>query len=132
MLDALMKLGIPRFEDQNIPNPYGVAPRASNIKNGQRQSAAVAYLESARKRANLTIIDEAQVTSLVLDGNKAKWVPGKGIEVSTQNKRFSLQFGMTEVDDRTQTISVAKEDQDRNREIDGGDLFQHAKCVRIR
>jgi choline dehydrogenase len=73
-LDALIKLGIPRFEDQNIPNPHGVAPRASNIKNGQRQSAAVAYLEPARKRANLTIIDEAQVTALVLEGNKANGV----------------------------------------------------------
>jgi choline dehydrogenase len=72
MLDALTKLGIPRFEDQNIPNPHGVAPRASNIKNGRRQSAAVVYLEPARERANLTIIDEAQVTSVVLKSNRAK------------------------------------------------------------
>ncbi|HSE91338.1 MAG TPA: GMC family oxidoreductase N-terminal domain-containing protein, partial [Candidatus Binatia bacterium] len=64
MLEALTKLGIPRFEDQNIPNPHGVAPRASNIKNGRRQSAALIYLEPARGRANLTIIDEAQVTSV--------------------------------------------------------------------
>jgi choline dehydrogenase len=71
-LEALIKLGIPRFEDQNIPNPYGVAPRASNIKNGRRQSAAVVYLEPARKRTNLTIIDEAQVTSVILNGNKAQ------------------------------------------------------------
>ena len=71
MLTALVALGIPRFEDQNIPNPHGVAPRASNIKNGRRQSAAVAYLESARERANLTIVDEAQATSLILEGLKA-------------------------------------------------------------
>jgi choline dehydrogenase len=72
LLEALTKLGIPRFEDQNIPNPHGVAPRASNIKNGRRQSAAVAYLEPARARANLTIIDEAQVTAVILKGNKAQ------------------------------------------------------------
>ena len=72
MLEALTKLGIPRFEDQNIPNPHGVAPRASNIKNGRRQSAALVYLEPARERANLTIIDEAQVTSVILNGNKAQ------------------------------------------------------------
>jgi choline dehydrogenase-like flavoprotein len=74
ILEALFKLGIPRLEDQNIPNPYGVAPRASNIKNGKRQSAAVVYLEPARERANLTIIDEAQVTSLILNGNKVQGV----------------------------------------------------------
>jgi choline dehydrogenase-like flavoprotein len=72
MLEALTKLGIPRFEDQNIPNPHGVAPRASNIKNGRRQSAAVVYLAPARERANLTIIDEAQVMSVILNGNKAQ------------------------------------------------------------
>jgi choline dehydrogenase len=71
MLESLLKLGIMRFDDQNIPNPHGIAPRASNIKNGKRQSAAVAYLEPARRRPNLTIIDEAQVTSLLLDGLKA-------------------------------------------------------------
>ncbi len=74
ILEALIKLGIPRLEDQNIPNPYGVAPRASNIKNGRRQSAAVIYLEPARARANLTIIDEAHVASLILDGKKAQGV----------------------------------------------------------
>ena len=72
MLEALTKLGIPRFEDQNIPNPYGVAPRASNIKNRRRQSAAVVYLAPARERANLTIIDEAQVTSVILNSHKAQ------------------------------------------------------------
>ncbi|MBM4264563.1 MAG: hypothetical protein FJ145_24455 [Deltaproteobacteria bacterium] len=72
MLEALVKLGIPKFADQNIPNPHGVAPRASNIKNGRRQSAAVAYLESARRRPNLTIIDDALVASLIIDGLKAK------------------------------------------------------------
>ncbi len=74
MLEALVKLGIPRFVDQNIPNPHGVAPRASNIKSGRRQSAAVAYLETARTRVNLTIIDEAQAAALILDGLKARGV----------------------------------------------------------
>jgi phosphate-selective porin OprO/OprP len=34
------------------------------------------------------------VSEAPVDGSKAKWVPGKGIEVSTQDKRFSLSFGM--------------------------------------
>jgi choline dehydrogenase-like flavoprotein len=50
LLDALIKLGVPRFDDQNIENPFGVAPTARNIKDGKRQSAAVAYLGPARSR----------------------------------------------------------------------------------
>lgn len=69
LLEALDKLGVPRFVDQNIPNPYGVAPVARNSKEGKRQSATVMYLDPARGRSNLTIIDEAQVSSLLLNGN---------------------------------------------------------------
>ena len=57
----LMKLGVPRFDDQNVENPHGVAPTARNIKDGKRQSAAVAYLGPARARSNLTVIGDAQV-----------------------------------------------------------------------
>jgi choline dehydrogenase-like flavoprotein len=69
-LDTLSKLGVPRFDDQNEPNPHGVAPTARNIKDGKRQSSAVAYLGPARQRANLIIIDAAPVVSLILNGKK--------------------------------------------------------------
>jgi len=68
LLETLDKLGIPRFLDQNLPNPCGVAPVARNSKEGKRQSATVMYLDPARARTNLTIIDEAQVTSLIING----------------------------------------------------------------
>ncbi len=74
LLEALDILGVPRFLDQNIPNPYGVAPTARNIKDGKRQSATVAYLNPARHRPNLTVIDEAQVGSLLLRGKTATGV----------------------------------------------------------
>lgn len=74
LLEALDKLGVPRFLDQNIPNPYGVAPVARNIKDGKRQSATVAYLDAARPRANLTVIDEAPVSSLLLNGKSVTGV----------------------------------------------------------
>src|SRR6266481_2588333 len=72
LLDAVSSLGLPRFDDQNDPNPYGIAPTARNIKDGKRQSSAVAYLGPARSRPNLTIIGEAQVASLILKGNRAE------------------------------------------------------------
>src|SRR6266576_2077204 len=74
LLEAVTKLGLPRFNDQNEPHPYGIAPTARNIKDGKRQSSAVAYLGPARSRPNLTIIGEAQVASLILKGNRAEGV----------------------------------------------------------
>lgn len=96
MLEALERLGISRFVDQNIPDPCGVAPRASNIKNGRRQSAAVAYLEPARSRANLTIIDEATVSSLILDGKKARGVRYRknGQELEATADKIALSAGV--------------------------------------
>ena len=74
LLETLEKLGIPRFLDQNIPNPFGVAPVARNSKAGKRQSATVMYLDPARQRSNLTIIDEAAATSLALNGKRVAGV----------------------------------------------------------
>ena len=74
LLEAVTKLGLPRFDDQNEPNPYGIAPTARNIKDGKRQSSAVAYLGPARGRPNLTIVGAAQVTSLIVRSNKVEGV----------------------------------------------------------
>ena len=74
LLEAAGKLGLPCFNDQNDPNPYGISPTARNIKDGKRQSAAVAYLGPARQRSNLTIIGGAQVDSLILNGKKVDGV----------------------------------------------------------
>jgi choline dehydrogenase len=74
LLDAVTKLGLPRFDDQNEANPHGIAPTARNIKDGKRQSSAVAYLGLARGRPNLKIIGDAQVISLILHGKKVEGV----------------------------------------------------------
>ena len=73
-LEAVTKLGLPRFDDQNVADPYGIAPTARNIKDGRRQSSAVAYLGPARERPNLRIIGGAQVTSLIVRGAKVEGV----------------------------------------------------------
>ena len=61
-------LGYPILPDRNIPNPFGISRGASNVKDGKRQSTAVAYLAPARSRPNLTVIAEAPVVSLKTDG----------------------------------------------------------------
>jgi choline dehydrogenase len=74
LLDAVTKLGLPRFDDQNEANPHGIAPTARNIKDGKRQSSAVAYLGAARSRPNLKIIGAAQVSKLMVRGKQIESV----------------------------------------------------------
>jgi choline dehydrogenase len=67
-------MGLPACPDINIPDPLGVCPSPYNIKNGQRQSTAVAYLGPARIRPNLHIVDEAPVLSLSIVGSRVQHV----------------------------------------------------------
>jgi choline dehydrogenase len=73
-LDAAYAMGLPKCPDLNVPEPYGVCASPYNIKDGKRQSTTIAYLNPARSRPNLTIIDEAAVHSLELSGKKAEGV----------------------------------------------------------
>jgi choline dehydrogenase len=96
LLAAATRLGLPRFDDQNDPDPHGIAPTARNIKDGKRQSAAVAYLGPARQRTNLTVIDAAPVTSLILSGKKAEGVRYRkdGNEYRAMADRVMLSAGV--------------------------------------
>ncbi len=69
--DACVELGYPVRDDLNGPDPYGVGPIPWTIRDGRRQSAVVAYLDPARSRPNLTIVDLALVTAVELDGHRA-------------------------------------------------------------
>ncbi len=74
LIEAASELGLPPCPDQNVPNPYGVCPSAHNIKDGLRQSTAVAYLASARSRPNLTLMADAFVLGLDVAGTKIRGV----------------------------------------------------------
>lgn len=67
-------LGYKISPDLNIPNPQGIGPSAQNVKDGLRQSTAVAYLGPARKRSNLHIISNATVVSLKIDRKRVNEV----------------------------------------------------------
>ncbi|MDP6482396.1 MAG: GMC family oxidoreductase N-terminal domain-containing protein [Nitrospinota bacterium] len=69
-IDGAVDLGLPLIQDQNLPNPWGISITAYNVKDGMRQSSVVAFLSDARSRPNLTIIDEALVHSLDIEGNR--------------------------------------------------------------
>jgi 5-(hydroxymethyl)furfural/furfural oxidase len=74
--EAMIRLGHPWTLDHNAPNSTGVSPYAANIDHtrdpaGERVSANTAYLEAARDRPNLTIITNALVDRIVLEGTTA-------------------------------------------------------------
>jgi choline dehydrogenase len=95
-LDALTSLGVPRFNDQNVENPYGVAPTARNIKDGKRQSSAVAYLGPTRSRTNLAVVGDAQVSALILQGKRVHGVRYRknGRECEALGKKIVLSSGV--------------------------------------
>lgn len=73
-IEAGQQKGLPLLEDTNIPDPVGVGHPPFSIKDGKRQSTVVAYLNPARTRANLTVIAEAQVHGLDIEGNRVTGV----------------------------------------------------------
>ncbi len=73
-IDGCVERGLPICHDQNGLLPFGVVATPTSIKDGRRQSTAVAYLGPARMRPNLTILPNAYVTSLRLAGRKAEGV----------------------------------------------------------
>lgn len=70
LLESAERLGIPRCPDTNVPNPTGVAIFPRTVKNGVRQSTAVAYLNPARAHKNLEIRSEAPVARLEVSGER--------------------------------------------------------------
>ncbi|WPZ33517.1 GMC family oxidoreductase N-terminal domain-containing protein [Thalassobaculum sp. OXR-137] len=63
-------VGIRRNPDYNGADQEGFVRTQTTIKNGIRQSTAVAYLEPARNRPNLRIVTGALATRLILEGKR--------------------------------------------------------------
>ena len=71
-VDAADELGLPFLGDVNEPaSGVGVGTGPFNIAEGVRWNAAFAYLDPARRRANLTIMGDALADRVVLDGDRA-------------------------------------------------------------
>lgn len=68
---AAQAAGYPFNPDYNGATQEGVGFFQLTAKNGRRCSSAVAYLNPARSRPNLTIITHAQAERVVLEGRRA-------------------------------------------------------------
>jgi choline dehydrogenase len=82
LIEAAAELGLPRCDDLNVPRPLGVCASPYTVRDGQRQSTAVAYLDPARDRPNLTIQADAHATRIILDGRRVT-----GVEIRTLDGR---------------------------------------------
>ena len=78
--EAALGLGYGWCEDHNAPQGTGVSPYAINSVAGRRVSTNDGYLEPARGRANLTIVGEAVVEALAIEGNRPH---ASGVRVRT-------------------------------------------------
>jgi len=81
-----LDLGYPWTEDHNAPDSTGVSPYAMNRRAGRRVSTNDGYLESARSRANLTVIGDSLVDRVVFDGRRAT-----GVHVRTTSGEAEYQ-----------------------------------------
>ena len=70
-VESAVAAGIPRTEDLSGPELDGVQVSATTTSGGRRWSTARAYLDSARKRANLTVWTNALVHRVVIRDGRA-------------------------------------------------------------
>ncbi len=71
VVEACVEAGLPRNNDVNGAQQEGVGYYQLTVKNGQRCSAAVAYLHPAMNRGNLRVETNALAAKVVFEGKKA-------------------------------------------------------------
>jgi pyridoxine 4-oxidase len=89
-LAAGLAAGIPWRGDHNTGNLLGLAPNSLTIRDGRRVTAADAYLEPVRTRANLTVISNALVHALTLSGTRVS-----GVTAQIDGRLTTVSAGMT-------------------------------------
>lgn len=70
-LEAARQAGLPQNEDFNGARQEGVGLYQLNQKDGERHSAADAYLRPALERENLTVESHARATRVLFEGRRA-------------------------------------------------------------
>jgi choline dehydrogenase len=73
-IQAAQEQGAKANDDFNGPRQDGVGWYQTTIRNGQRCSAATAYLHPAMTRKNLTVLTGALVTKVIIEGGRATGV----------------------------------------------------------
>jgi choline dehydrogenase len=84
-LAAAREAGYPVVDDLNADVTEGFGRIDTNIANGRRASAAVAFAQAGRQRGNLDLLSEAVAARIVIEGARAK-----GVEIIRQGVRETV------------------------------------------
>ena len=82
---AALDAGFPDDPDQNHPDTTGIGAVPMNNPGNIRMSAALAYLNPARHRLNLTVRGNVTVRRVLFDGNRAV-----GVEAESGGQIFAV------------------------------------------
>ena len=78
MLEAGQQAGIALNEDYNSGNPEGIGRIQANVRDGNRFNTWHAYLKPVADHENLTIITDAKVLRVIVDGDTVAGVEVRG------------------------------------------------------
>lgn len=70
-ISSAVNLGIPRNDDYNGKEQFGIGYTQSMIESNRRCSAAKAYLKPAQRQYNVEVITDALVNKVILEGGRA-------------------------------------------------------------
>ncbi len=85
-LSACESIGVPRSADINGAQQLGVTYTQVTQKNGERYSAAKAYLTPHLSRPNLTVLTKATTHKVLFEGKRAI-----GVEYGLKGKRYQIR-----------------------------------------
>lgn len=77
LIDAGETMGIPRVDNLNHEDQFGIGYAPWTIRNGRRTSAADAFLKPARRRPNLRVETGVTVHQILFEGHRAAAVAGE-------------------------------------------------------
>jgi choline dehydrogenase-like flavoprotein len=84
--EACLRAGYPACPDHNAPDANGCGPVPFNVRDGERMSAARAYLAPARGRPNLRIQARASARRVIVSDRRAT-----GVEVERDGTLTNLE-----------------------------------------
>lgn len=96
VIEACEQAGIPRNDDVNGAAQEGATYYQLTVKNGQRCSAAVAYLHPAMNRPNLQVETNALAGKVLFEGKRAVGVEyrrGKEVRILRARREIILGLG---------------------------------------
>lgn len=119
-LKGAQEAGLKYITDFNSGNQEGCGYYQVTLRDGRRSSAAVCYLNPARKRKNLTIRTDSKVTRIIVEGGRAT-----GVEI-IHNGRVQKIYA-----DREVVVSAGSINTPRLLLLSGIGPAEHLKSVGV-